>query len=92
MSSGIGGQRRLKRLRRALRTRRCSVGGTRELRLIALVIASTAWLSEAPRARLNDSVTAGNTPWWLTVSGSTLVAKCATSDQRHLARRWLPAT
>ena len=41
-------------------------------------IFSTAWPSATPGARLNDSVTAGNWPWWLTVSGATLVVKWAT--------------
>ena len=27
---------------------------------------STAWPSDTPGARLKDSVTAGNWPWWLT--------------------------
>ena len=32
-------------------------------------MAETASLSEAPRARLNESVTAGNWPWWAMASG-----------------------
>src|SRR5580704_18061636 len=40
---------------------------------------STAWIarvaspSEAPGARLNESVTTGNCPWWLTASGAFVV-------------------
>ena len=34
-------------------------------------IASTAWPSEKPGARLNEIVTAGCWPWWLTCSGPT---------------------
>src|SRR5690348_18020633 len=33
------------------------------------LIRSTASPSATPGARLNESVTAGNWPWWLTVSG-----------------------
>ena len=33
-------------------------------------IAVTAWPSDTPGVRLNDSVTAGKKPWWLIVSGS----------------------
>ena len=39
---------------------------------IFLVVASMAWTaspSEAPGARLNDRVVAGNCPWWLMTSG-----------------------
>ena len=36
-------------------------------------IASTAWPSAVPGARLNEIVTEGCWPWWLTRSGPTLV-------------------
>ena len=55
------------------------VGGAPRL-AFAAVMASTAWLRDAPGARLNDSVTDGKTPWWLMVSGSTLRVTCATAD------------
>ena len=45
--------------------------------LAAPVMASTASPSAMPGRRLNDSVTAGNWPWWLTESGCTLEVKCA---------------
>ena len=35
-------------------------------------IASTAWPSEVPGARLNEIVTEGCWPWWLTCSGPTV--------------------
>src|SRR6266851_1270417 len=38
----------------------------------------TASPSATPGARLNDTVTAGNWPWWLTVSGAVLLVKRAT--------------
>ena len=38
---------------------------------IAALIASTAWPSAAPGARLNEMVTAGNWLWWLIDSGCT---------------------
>ena len=41
-------------------------------------ICATASLSAAPGARLKDSVTAGNWPWWLMVSGATVSVKRAT--------------
>jgi hypothetical protein len=37
--------------------------------------AATAWLSECPGATLNERVTTGNWPWWLTVSGEGVVVK-----------------
>ena len=40
----------------------------------------TAWLSETPGARLNDSVTDGIWPRWLIVAGPTDLSKCATAD------------
>ena len=55
----------------------CTVSGTLSSRRI-LSICSTASLSAAPGARLKDSVTAGKTPWWLMVSGETLLTKLAT--------------
>ena len=45
---------------------------------------STAWPSAVPGARLKERVTAGNWPWWLTVSGAILLVKCATVLERHL--------
>ena len=41
-------------------------------------ISATASLSAAPGAKLKDSVTAGNWPWWLMVSGATVLVKRAT--------------
>jgi len=38
-----------------------------------------AWPSEALSDRLNETVTEGNWPWWLTVSGSIFVPKLATA-------------
>ena len=55
------------------------VGGAPRL-AFAAVMASTAWLSDAPGARLKESVTAGKTPWWLMVSGSTVRVTCVTAD------------
>ena len=43
--------------------------------------------SETPGAVLNDSVTAGNCPWWLSDSGAAVVSKCANADERHRRRR-----
>ncbi len=40
------------------------------MRRCAASMASMAWPSDTPGARLNDSVTHGNCPWWLTDSGS----------------------
>ena len=37
-------------------------------------IARTAPPSETPGARLNDSVVAGNCPWWLIASGTATVS------------------
>ena len=48
----------------------CTVIGTPICRTAAL-IASTAWPSAAPCARLNEIVTAGNWLWWLIDSGCT---------------------
>ena len=39
---------------------------------------STAWPSAVPGARLKETVTAGNWPWWLMVSGATLLLNLAT--------------
>ncbi len=55
-------------------------------RSASALIASTAWPSAAPGARLNDSVIAGNCPWWLTESGSSVVVKCA----NELSGTWAP--
>src|SRR5579875_1223962 len=46
---------------------------------IAEAIAAVAWLSEAPSARLNDSVTATYWLWWLTASGVRPGWKLATA-------------
>ena len=56
-----------------------SVGGMRNSAITALTL-SIAWLSDKPGLRLKDSVTAGNCPWWLTVSGLTPLLIRATAD------------
>ena len=43
----------------------------------------TASPSDTPGARLNDSVTAGNCPWWLTASGVVDRPKWANARKRH---------
>ena len=42
--------------------------------------ASTAWPSETPGARLNEIVTDGCWPWWLTCSGPTEGTSLVTAD------------
>ena len=42
-------------------------------------MASTAWPSEKPGARLNEIVTDGCWPWWLTCSGPTVGTSRATA-------------
>ena len=49
-------------------------------------IASTASPSAYRGARLKDSVTDGNWPWWLMVSGATFSVKRATA----LSGTWTP--
>ena len=49
-------------------------------------MARTAWPSEAPGARLKESVTAGNWPWWLMASGAVLGAKRV----KALSGTWAP--
>src|SRR5439155_553662 len=44
--------------------------GGRPMSRAARSIAATAWPSATPGARLKDSVTAGNWPWWLTASAA----------------------
>ena len=64
------------------------VAGSRSSRS-SFWIASTAWPSEKPGARLNEIVTAGCWPWWLTCSGPTVRSKRVTADERHRrARSW----
>ncbi len=46
----------------------CTVVGT-PMRFMASWICCVAADSEAPGARLNESVLAANWPWWLTASG-----------------------
>src|SRR5260221_13949434 len=42
---------------------------------------SIAWLSDTPGFRLNDRVTDGNCPWWVTVNGLTPLSSVATVDR-----------
>ncbi len=42
--------------------------------------------SEAPGARLNESVITGNWPWWLTVIGTEVVWRCVNA----LSGTWPP--
>src|ERR1039458_1760993 len=44
--------------------------------VFTLFTASTASPSEASGARLNESVTTGNWPWWFTVIGALDVSTC----------------
>ena len=46
--------------------------GGRPSARVAASTAATASPSETPGARLNDSVTAGNCPWWLIESGAVV--------------------
>ena len=44
-------------------------------------MASVAWLSAVPGARLKEIVTAGNCPWWLIDSGCVgSVVQCASAE------------
>ena len=52
----------------------------------AACTAFTASPRATPAARLNDSVTAGNWPWWLTSSGVVRGAKCV----KALSGTWAP--
>ena len=76
-------------------TSRCTVAGTRSSRSIAW-IASTAWPSATPGARLNDSVTAGNWPWWLTEQRLDLRGEmgeaCSAAPAPRRARRHRSST
>ena len=74
------GQRGLKRRRRALE-RRLQCWPACPAPPCALSIAVTASPSEAPGARLKDSVTTGNCPWWFTASGAV-----TRSNMRERAR------
>src|SRR3984885_7346559 len=47
----------------------CTLAG-KFISLAVLLIASMAWPSEALSARLNETVTEGNWPWWLIESDS----------------------
>jgi hypothetical protein len=42
----------------------------------AFSIAFVAAPRDAPGARLNETVTTGNWPWWFTDSGPLLISKC----------------
>ena len=42
----------------------------------AVSTACTAAPSETPGATLNDTVTAGNCPWWLMTSGAVVSVNC----------------
>src|SRR5262249_22613789 len=52
---------------------RCDGGGPMS-RSVARM-ARTAWPSDTPGARLNDSVTAENCPWWLMARGVALAVE-----------------
>ncbi len=57
--------------------------GHLQLRAPRVSMRSTAWLSDTPGARLNDSVTDGTWPRWLIVAAPTELSKCATADSGH---------
>ena len=65
-------------------TRRRASIGMLAVRPAIAWISSTASPSATPGARLNDSVTAGNWPWWLTDSGCDLVAELGEGAERDL--------
>ena len=46
-----------------------SMVGGKLMARCALLIASVAWPKDTLGARLNDNVTAGYWPWWLTAKG-----------------------
>jgi len=50
-------------------------------------IARVAWPRDTPGARLNEIVTAGNWPWWLTDSGAAPVS----SRVKVVRGTWLPS-
>ena len=52
---------------------------------MALSMAVTAWPSAVPGARLKESVTAGNWPWWFTASGETCVVPIFTKVESGTA-------
>ena len=52
---------------------------------IAALMASTAWPSATPWARLNEIVTAGNWLWWLIDSGAVLVLSTFTKVESGTA-------
>ena len=56
-----------------------TLGGRSRLASSAL-IASTAWPSEAPGARLNDTVADGNCATWLIARAAGRSSTCATDD------------
>ena len=47
-------------------------------------MAATAWPIATPGSRLNEIVTDGNWPWWLTTSGATLTTLLTSVRKRHL--------
>ena len=54
---------------------------------LTLFTASTAVAQRCPGARLKESVTTGNWPWWLTVMGAVSLHP-SERGQRHLAAGW----
>src|SRR5271157_5476653 len=59
-----------------------------------LLTASTASPNEAPGARLNDSVTTGNWPWWFTVIGTDVIStrlKALSGTWPPFGKAWLDA-
>src|SRR5678816_410645 len=62
------------------------IDGGRPIARSAARMAVTAWPRETPGARLNDSVTAENWPWWLMASGAVLGAR----REKALSGTWAP--
>jgi hypothetical protein len=54
------------------------LAGSPNCRVVASM-AATAWPREAPEARLNDRVTAGNCPWRVMASGAVVASTCVTA-------------
>ena len=82
----LGGERGLKNLRRALESCRECPRACRSSRAACWMI-WVAWPSETPGARLNEIVTHGNCPWWLTERGVLVGFEMRDRAQRHLISR-----